>query len=396
MPLLSMSAQHGVRPRTQDLGRAASEDRSNYLRVRPGDLVVNKLSARDGGYGLSALEGLVSPAYWVLRPTLGVDPRFLNYQLHSASRRAEIDRRSKFMPPAQFDIAWEDFAALEIPLPPVEEQRRIADFLDDQVARIDALVRLRRTQLDRGDELLESTMQNTIKSPRKLSLRRVVYTWIDYRGATPSKTEFGRQLVTASNVTNGSITFDRVAEFISEEDYWIWMRRGFPARGDVLFTTEAPLGQVAILERTDVALAQRVILLRPDPNYVTSQWLYWSLRSPAVQAEIRSQATGSTAAGIKAARLRGIEIPVPDAVQQQQLSSALRELAEATTERAEMLESSIDLLEERKRALITAAVTGELDVTTAKPIGMGKWVPNVGAGVETPAAAEASSIGGIG
>ena len=61
-----------------------------------------------------------------------------------------------------------------------------------------------------------------------------------------------------------------------------------------------------------------------------------------------------------------------------------------------MLQAAVRQLEERQRALITVAVTGELDVTTARPIGMGKWVPNVGAGVDAPLVGQASGIGGIG
>lgn len=147
LPLLSLSAEHGVRAREGGQGRAASEDVSGYRVVRPGDLVVNRLSARDGGFGVSSLLGLVSPAYWVFRtsPAL-VDARWLDYILRSAPYRAELRRISKFMPPAQFDLPWDQLRRLPLPLPPVDHQRRIADFLDAETRRIDALVTLGEQQ----------------------------------------------------------------------------------------------------------------------------------------------------------------------------------------------------------------------------------------------------------
>ena len=83
---------------------------------------------------------------------------------------------------------------------------------------------------------------------------------IDYRGKTPRKTSSGIPLITAKVVKGGRIKTP--TEFIAIEDYDFWMRRGIPRLGDVLITTEAPLGEVAQLCQQRVALAQRLILLR--------------------------------------------------------------------------------------------------------------------------------------
>jgi hypothetical protein len=69
--------------------------------------------------------------------------------------------------------------------------------------------------------------------------------------------------VTAGNIRDGRIDYDASQEFVREEDYEEIMRRGKPRLGDLLFTTEAPLGQVALVDREDIALAQRVIKMRP-------------------------------------------------------------------------------------------------------------------------------------
>lgn len=133
LPLLTVSASEGISPRGSNANdglRAAAEDLSAYLVVRPDDIVVNPLVARDGALGRSEYEGIVSPAYFVLRAREGVDARFLDYALHAAPYLAEIARRSKWMPPNQFDISWDLFRSIWIHIPDLARQREIADFLD--------------------------------------------------------------------------------------------------------------------------------------------------------------------------------------------------------------------------------------------------------------------------
>src|SRR6266545_1213827 len=86
---------------------------------------------------------------------------------------------------------------------------------------------------------------------------------IDYRGKTPKKTATGIPLITAKVVKGGRI--ETPEEFIAVDEYKSWMRRGIPKAGDVVMTTEAPLGEVAQLGAERVALAQRLIAMRGKP-----------------------------------------------------------------------------------------------------------------------------------
>jgi len=132
--------------------------------------------------------------------------------------------------------------------------------------------------------------------PTKI-INEVIDTLIDYRGKTPPKTDRGVELVTAKVIKGGFVT-DHKPEFISEETYTQWMRRGFPKQWDILITTEAPLGELAQLRTTKkIALAQRVILLRGNPIFIDQNFFYYSLRSDFVQAGLRARATGTTVLG---------------------------------------------------------------------------------------------------
>ena len=139
---LSVFLGDGVVPRASrnDNHNRLGADMSNYLVVRPGDIVFNKLRTWQGGLGVSRFEGVVSPAYYVCRPNEEIDSRYYHYLLRSAAYLAELTRVSKFMPPSQFDIAWDDLKALSVPQPSLEEQRAIADFLEVETARIDSLI----------------------------------------------------------------------------------------------------------------------------------------------------------------------------------------------------------------------------------------------------------------
>lgn len=140
------------------------------------------------------------------------------------------------------------------------------------------------------------------------TIAEAVTALIDYRGKTPTKTDRGIRLITAKVVKDSRI-LDEPAEYIAEEDYDSWMRRGLPKCGDVLITTEAPLGEVAVLKSERVALAQRIILLRGNPEVVDPSYLFYALRSPFVQGELAARASGTTVLGIKQSELRQVRLP---------------------------------------------------------------------------------------
>lgn len=134
--------------------------------------------------------------------------------------------------------------------------------------------------------------------------------FIDYRGKTPNKVNSGIKLITAKNVRMGYLN-EEPLEYITLEEYQTWMTRGFPEVGDLLFTTEAPMGNVAqLLTNEKIALAQRIIDLHPYVG-IFSTYLMYTIMSPFLQSCIEEKSSGVTARGIKAAKLKLILIPLP-------------------------------------------------------------------------------------
>jgi type I restriction enzyme, S subunit len=157
-----------------------------------------------------------------------------------------------------------------------------------------------------------------------LPLEACLETIIDYRGKTPKKVSSGIPLITAKVVKNGRI--EAPDEFIAEEDYEGWMRRGIPRAGDVLLTMEAPLGEVAQLDDRKVALAQRLVALRGKRGLLDNWYLKYLLQSTLVQDQLKSRASGTTVLGIKQSELRKINLTLPPLDEQRAMAQVLGSL----------------------------------------------------------------------
>lgn len=157
-----------------------------------------------------------------------------------------------------------------------------------------------------------------------LALEDCLDALIDYRGKTPTKTDSGVPLVTAKVIKAGRI--ETPTEFIAEQDFDSWMRRGMPEPGDVVMTTEAPLGEVAQLGRQKIALAQRVITLRGKAGFLDNDYLLYLMMSEEMQDQLKARATGTTVLGIKQSELRKISLKVPPLAIQKAAASMLKAL----------------------------------------------------------------------
>ncbi|MCX4255053.1 MAG: restriction endonuclease subunit S [Bacilli bacterium] len=149
-----------------------------------------------------------------------------------------------------------------------------------------------------------------------------VTTYVDYRGKTPNKTETGIFLVTAKNVKKGYIDYDCSKEYVAEIEYEEIMHRGKPKVGDVLITTEAPCGNVAQIDKENIALAQRVIKYRGNA-LIDNTFLKYEFLSNYFQNELKKVTSGGTVSGVKGSILHNMEIHYCSKEEQLMLSSFL-------------------------------------------------------------------------
>lgn len=150
-----------------------------------------------------------------------------------------------------------------------------------------------------------------------------ITSYVDYRGKTPTKVESGVFLVTAKNIRMGYIDYENSKEFIAEDDYDSVMSRGKPAVGDVLITTEAPMGNIASVDRDDIALAQRVIKLRGIESTLDNGFLKYRLQSKQFQEQLIALSSGGTVKGIKGSVLHKMKVLIPTLGEQEKIATFL-------------------------------------------------------------------------
>jgi type I restriction enzyme S subunit len=297
----------------------------------------------------------------VVHPTNGaMDISFLAYAL-----KGGIELTDAITGAAQPQITRTSLMPLVISFPEsLAEQQRIVDLLDEAFEGLATAKANAEQNLQNARALFESHLQAVFSQRGEGWVETTVgaeIRFIDYRGKTPVKTEIGIRLITAKNVKMGYLQ-ESPMEYIAADNYESWMTRGIPKKGDVLFTTEAPLANVAQLDTDEkVAFAQRIIIMQPNAEKLDCTFLKYLLLSQPVQERIRSKGTGATVQGIKASLLKTIEISFPISLQEQRrIVAQLDALALETRSLAAIYERKLAALEELKKSLLHQAFSGEL------------------------------------
>lgn len=313
-----------------------------------GHLVINTVSMATN----QGCKGLV--------PRKGIHYKFLYHYLSSI-----VDVLDGLGTGATFrELSGGKLREVAFPLPPLPEQKRIAGILDQAIESITAV----RTHAERNRQsayaLFESLLGSIFTQRGKGWVETTIgaeVRFIDYRGKTPVKTASGVRLITAKNVKMGYLQANPT-EFIAAASYKGWMTRGIPRKGDVLFTTEAPLANVAQLDTDEkVAFAQRIIIMQPNAERLDNTFLKYLLLSQPVQQRIRTKGTGATVQGIKASLLKAIEISFPKTLaEQRQICTKLDALSEETHGLADRYDRKLSALEALKQSLLHHAFTGQL------------------------------------
>jgi len=351
------------------------------LRLHPrGSVSIAMYGATIGRLGIFGKEAATNQACCVMPPSATIQNKYLFYWLY-ATRQEIINLSSGGGQP---NVNQEKIASLKVSCPNYNLQTIIANFLDHETAKIDTLIEKQQqlikllkekrqavishavtkglnpvaTLRDSGIEWLGEVPEHWIVAGFKKYLNSIV----DYRGKTPEKHDSGVFLVTARNIKSGTINYDASQEYISEDDYESVMCRGKPKIGDLLFTTEAPLGEVASVDREDIALAQRVIKFDGQPGILNNFYLKYLIMSMQFQQSLMMFSSGSTAPGIKAERFVYLRSLIPPLSEQLEIVDYIESVAKKIDSLIVKAIDGIEIMQERRTALISAAVTGKIDV----------------------------------
>ncbi|MCL2187238.1 MAG: restriction endonuclease subunit S [Defluviitaleaceae bacterium] len=203
--------------------------------------------------------------------------------------------------------------------------------------------------------------------PNGWVLCRIVdlFNFIDYRGATPLKTHSGIPFVTAKNVKDGYNDYS-ISEFISIESYEKRKSRGISRKGDILFTTEAPLGNVSIADLEEFSAGQRLITLQSYSDIVelNNDLFVYFLLSGFFKQQLKEKQTGTTVKGIKAEKLKGLLLPLPPLYEQNRIVTHIKQLlpyiAEYDATEKKLTALNKQFPDQLKKSILQAAVQGKL------------------------------------
>lgn len=363
-PMLSVFREHGVVPKDQLLNHnKTAEDRSIYQLVEPGWLAVNRMKAWQGALGISAYRGIMSGHYICFAPRHREVDRFLHYTLRSPKMTAHFNSISRGVRPGQIEIDNDQLAATPILLPSPDEQRRIADFLDDRISRIDHVITARGTQGNLLDQLLLERMRSAVAGSLKLEKERGrtgALAWIDRISEEALVLPLARVLtlqrgvdLTEDRRRPGSVPVVTTAGVVGTHDTAIESGPG------VVVGRYGSVGNVHWVDGP--YWPHNTTLYVKDTRGNNLRWLYYLLRTfpySAMQAR-------AAIPGVNRNDMATELVPwIPRHLQEASVQQLDEWVLEHERQRAD-LDRSVDRLRDYKQSLISAAVTGEIDVSTA-------------------------------
>lgn len=369
---------------TGELPRISDGDAKRLARysLLPGDIVFSRVG-RVGSCFLATEEN----AGWIISgqtlrirlPYNGIDPAYLIYALRNKEAQDFISGSS--VGSTRSSINTSILESLPVRLPSFKHQQKIAEVLstiDRAIKQTEALIAkhqriktgLMQDLLTRGIDEHGQLRDPSTHGFKSTLLGMIPEQWevaqiesrlsdiIDYRGKTPIKTDSGTWLITARNVRDGYLT-EEPKEFIATETFDDWMTRGIPSPGDVLFTTEAPMGNVARVPRDKVALGQRILTLVANPTLLDAGFLFWLLQWETTKERLKLMTTGSTVTGIKQAVFRKVFMQFPSTEEQKRIACVL----DSTNVKIENIHVQLSKLNHLKTGLMQDLLSGEVSVT---------------------------------
>jgi type I restriction enzyme S subunit len=369
--LMSVSMTRGVVPRRELTGdEPRADDLSNYKVCRVGDIVVNRMSAYQGALGISQEDGIVSPDYIVFRPSSNVVPRWLHHVMRSSWFVSEMAARIRGIGSIGTGnvrtprVSAEEIGEIRLPVPSREHQQAIADYLDNETTRIDALIAKKQRMI----ELIE--------------MRRKVVVVVHVSGNDSDK---GVRLRHVSRLVRGSgfpheyqgldegdLPFFKVGDLSrpGNDPYLVscgnWVSA---ATANSLRATVVPPGAV-MFPKIGAALAggvRRIAtvpslcdnnVLAVVPTAVEERYLRFWLST----VDLVEIANPGPVPSLDDDALRDLLLPVADRKRQEEIANSLDGATASMANAVTRIQGQLGLLREQRQALITAAVTGELEV----------------------------------
>lgn len=345
--LLSVYRDYGViRKSDRDDNFNRPGDLSDYQLVERGDLVLNKMKTWQGSLGISSHRGIVSPAYFVYKPVSQNDQRFLHYALRCRDAIDYYASHSTGIRVNQWDLSPEWLDVMRVPLPDLEIQRRIADYLDKEISEMDALI-----------ENLEALLREleTRKTPlqdSKINHQGASIPTVPAKLLARIKTGEGD---TQDAIEDGEFPFYVRSDTVRASDKWTFEGPAVLTSGD-----GAGVGKIFHYVEGKSRAHQRVYVLKDFKN-VDPKYFYWCFQTNFPR-QVEHGGAKATVESVRMNMVADTPIPLPPLEKQREIADELDREFEKMNRLIESSTRLVSLLKERKTALITEVVTGRKEV----------------------------------
>lgn len=353
-----------------------------YYLFEPGDVLFGKLRPYLRKYYQVDRKGCCGTDLMVLSPKTNVQSRYLYYFLHSEDFIQFTDANSHGVKMPR--SSWQKISSTQFSLPPHDEQAPIVEFLDRETKRIDNLINNKKelinllrereealitkmTTRGLGDETPTHKVQDEIvgelpKTWEESKLGNITTKLTNgYVGPTRDiLTDEGVPYIQSTHISDGEIEFD--GEFFVSEEWSKNHRTSKLRKGDVLLVQTGDVGESAVVrEDLDGANCHALIIARPVED-VNSYYLNLFLESRLGKNLLKRTQTGATLKHLNTTRIKDVTIPVPPKDEQKKIVEFLESERERYDTMIAQIEEGIERLKEYRTALITNAVTGQIDV----------------------------------
>jgi len=310
---------------------------AQLFRAEAGDVIVNKIWARNGSVAVvdRLLTGTFGSAEFpMFKPRHDrVTPKWLHWLTKTPFFWEQCDLHSRGTS-GQNRIRPERFLEIEIPLPPLPEQRRVVARIEELSAEIQEARALRHDAANEAEALTKAHLNRLFGDPSKgikgrmnsgpwVRLNDVVSDVADGPHVTPSYVSEGVPFITVLNITSGRIRFDH-HKYITAEDHAQFQRRAKAECGDVLISKDGTIGVPCFID-TDKPFSffVSVALIKPKRQLLDGEYLTWVIRTPALQERIAERSRGDMIRHLVLREIRDLAIPVPPLPEQRRIVSEL-------------------------------------------------------------------------
>jgi type I restriction enzyme S subunit len=303
---------------------------------------------------------------FAVRPSKKLHPHYLGFLTQTSYARAYFEATSS-KTTGIASTSTSKIASFRIPLPPIQDQIRIVDFLDGETTHVEALIAKKRRLIEVLHERVTEQIKRLLfdsKSP-VLPLKR---SWkiIDCKHRTPSYVTDGFPVISPGDTTAGRLDLSRAHRFVDSNDFNDLTTDGRkPRRGDIIYSRNASIGIASYVDTDqEFCMGQDVCLITSTKQ----DQLYLTFALNTLAAEYFDMAkTGTTFSRINISQIKDLMLPTPPLDEQRYLAKMFDRLSKRGDAICSLLIRQIKLLHERRQALITTALTGELAIPERAP-----------------------------